>query len=167
MQGGRPVAAPTAYNIHCCNSVGADVPIGPPLAKRLIRQGQSPCPTKRSVTPCVGRDDPARRKTSGGQGPPLRGVTFIVSRRGRPMWRPGGGSYSSLRSQTNRPLSGGQGPAVFIPFAAQYASFSSSHAFSSLMGTLTCSMVSRSRMVTALSACSVSLPTVWKSTVMQ
>ena len=49
----------------------------------------------------------------------------------------------------------------------QYASFFSSQLFSSLMGTRTCSMVSRSRMVTALSAGVLSSPTVWKSTVMQ
>ena len=49
----------------------------------------------------------------------------------------------------------------------QYASFSSSQLFSSLMGTRTCSMVSRSRIVTALSAGVLSSPTVWKSTVMQ
>ena len=49
----------------------------------------------------------------------------------------------------------------------QYASLFSSQSFSSLMGTLTCSMVSRSRMVTALSAGVFSSPTVAKSTVMQ
>ena len=49
----------------------------------------------------------------------------------------------------------------------QNAIFSSSQAFSSLMGIRTCSMVSRSRTVTQLSASSVSLPTVWKSTVTQ
>ena len=42
-----------------------------------------------------------------------------------------------------------------------------SQSFSSLMGTRTCSMVSRSRMVTALSAGVLSSPTVAKSTVMQ
>ena len=49
----------------------------------------------------------------------------------------------------------------------QYASLSVSHCFSSLMGTRTCSMVSRSRMVTALSAGVLSSPTVSKSTVTQ
>ena len=50
---------------------------------------------------------------------------------------------------------------------AQNSIFCSSQAFSSLMGIRTCSMVSRSRTVTQLSASSVSLPTVWKSTVTQ
>ena len=40
------------------------------------------------------------------------------------------------------------------------------HAFSSLMGIRICSMVSRSRTVTQLSASTLSSPTVWKSTVM-
>ena len=49
----------------------------------------------------------------------------------------------------------------------QNATFSRSQFFSSAMGTRTCSIVSRSRMVTALSAGVFSSPTVAKSTVMQ
>ena len=50
---------------------------------------------------------------------------------------------------------------------SQYASFSARYAFSSLMGTRTCSMVSRSRTVTQLSPAFSASPTVSKSTVMQ
>lgn len=49
----------------------------------------------------------------------------------------------------------------------QKAMRSSIQFFSSEIGTRTCSMVSRSRMVTALSAGVFSSPTVWKSTVTQ
>ena len=48
----------------------------------------------------------------------------------------------------------------------QKSHFSAMYAFSSLMGIRTCSMVSRSRTVTQLSAGVFSSPTVWKSTVM-
>ena len=50
---------------------------------------------------------------------------------------------------------------------SQYASFSARYAFSSPMGTRTCSMVSRSRTVTQLSPAFSASPTVSKSTVMQ
>ena len=49
----------------------------------------------------------------------------------------------------------------------QNTSFSVRYAFNSEMGIRTCSIESRSRTVTQPSAGSVSLPTVWKSTVMQ
>ena len=38
------------------------------------------------------RSGPARRKTPGGHRPPLRCVSFVVFRRGRPVWRPAGSS---------------------------------------------------------------------------
>ena len=50
---------------------------------------------------------------------------------------------------------------------SQYASFSARYAFSSLMGTRTCSILSRSRTVTQLSPAFSASPTVSKSTVMQ
>ncbi len=54
-----------------------------------------------------------------------------------------------------------------LHICAQYASFSARYAFSSLIGTRTCAMVSRSRMVTQLSPAFSASPTVSKSTVMQ
>ena len=54
-----------------------------------------------------------------------------------------------VAGQSRRRLFDGACCCCMVQMSAQNASFSSSHAFSSAIGTRTCSMVSRSRMVTA------------------
>ena len=82
---------------------------------------------------------------------------------------PGGQSRPPLRKQFPRKKRSRVSATPFLSryLCSQYASFSARYAFSSLMGTRTCSMVSRSRTVTQLSPAFSASPTVSKSTVMQ
>ena len=77
------------------------------------------------------------------------------------------GGKGLLRKPLGRRCAAGMEQAPGRSGGDQKVTRSSSQFFSSEIGTRTCSMVSRSRMVTALSAGVFSSPTVWKSTVMQ
>ena len=74
--------------------------------------------------------------------------------------------YSVMLAKTAPELPPGLSLYIILYCIDQNSHFLAMYSFSSLIGIRTCSMVSRSRTVTQLSASTSPSPTVWKSTVM-